>query len=98
MDMLRSASSMRSGAFVNRDPALSRRLVLYLLGGFLSLKLLWQRHGEDAILEAGVDLIGIDAVGHSKGEFEGVEIPLSQVVVLFLLFLVFLLFALDGQD
>src|SRR5208283_4343663 len=56
------------------------------------------RYREHAVLEACLDLVGIDAVGHLKGALERAEIALTEVVVLLLLLFLLLFLALDGQD
>ena len=62
-----------------------------------ALRRLRQVHREHAVLEAGLDLVGVDALGHLERALEGTEAALRQVVVLLLLFLLLALLALDRQ-
>ena len=57
----------------------------------LRLGLLRESHCEHPLLEARLDLLGVDLVGQLEAAFEGAEVALMQIIVLLLLFLLFLL-------
>ncbi len=67
---------------------------------FLSLwsaRLFGERNRQDAILELRLDLVSLDSVRKLEGSLKSTELPLGDVVMLFLLFFVLFAFTSDGQ-
>src|SRR5262249_39377224 len=67
----------------------------YLLPlGFRGLR---QGDGQDAVLEGGLDIVSVDAIGYAERALERAIIALGEIVVFLLLFLLVLPFAPDRQ-
>src|SRR5258708_4114451 len=68
-----------------------------LLRSFLCFCSLRQGHRQDAFLQAGLHLVGVDAIGESEATPERSKLALAQIVALLLLFSFRLAFALDPK-
>src|SRR6516225_12178682 len=73
---------------------LHRRFHVDLLLGLDRLRLLRKLDGEHALLEARLDLVGVNTFRQRKAALERTEGALTEVIVLLLLFFFFLLLAL----